>query len=224
MQAEYFRDFLARERRELVSDLSAHIKRLTVSMTTGSAGDVRQIRRCIRVTETEIRAIDHMVAALNYRFPTNRSDAKLRESLGGFAFDQCGMKSAIGHPLNRAYSSCKEGTDDAIGPLSCMGGGPTDFRARQAVGVWRHREWATPPRCKAPFWVWPPRRRAVSRMNELEQLARDVREYAIEVRRLGYSSAAGGLENQFLELSDRMIRRADNLGTGTVHGYTKPVL
>jgi hypothetical protein len=61
-------------------------------------------------------------------------------------------------------------------------------------------------------------------MNELEQLARDVREYAIEVRRLGYSSAAGGLENQFLELSDRMIRRADNLGTGTVHGYTKPVL
>jgi hypothetical protein len=54
-------------------------------------------------------------------------------------------------------------------------------------------------------------------MNELEQLARDVREYAIEVRRLGYSSAAGGHENQFLELSDRMIQRADNLGTGTVH-------
>jgi hypothetical protein len=68
-QAEYFRDFFARERRELVSDLSAYVTRLTVSMTTGSAGDVRQIRRCIRVTETEIRAIDRMVAALDYRFP-----------------------------------------------------------------------------------------------------------------------------------------------------------
>jgi hypothetical protein len=54
-------------------------------------------------------------------------------------------------------------------------------------------------------------------MNELEQLARDVREYAIEIRKLGYSSAAGGHENQFLELSDRMIQRANNQGTGTVH-------
>jgi hypothetical protein len=40
---------------------------------------------------------------------------------------------------------------------------------------------------------------------------------AIEIRKLGYSSAAGGHENQLLELSDRMIQRADNLGTGTVH-------
>jgi hypothetical protein len=46
-------------------------------------------------------------------------------------------------------------------------------------------------------------------MNELEQLARDVRGFAAEVRRLGYSSVAGGRENQFLELSERMIRHAD---------------
>lgn len=47
-------------------------------------------------------------------------------------------------------------------------------------------------------------------MNELEQLARDVRGFATEVRRLGYSSVAGGHENQFLELSERMLQHADN--------------
>jgi hypothetical protein len=48
-------------------------------------------------------------------------------------------------------------------------------------------------------------------MNEFEQLARDVRVFATEVRRLGYSSVANGHENQFLELSERMIRRVDGL-------------
>lgn len=46
-------------------------------------------------------------------------------------------------------------------------------------------------------------------MNELEQLSRDVRGFAKEIRRLGYSSVANGHENQFLELSERMSRRAD---------------
>jgi hypothetical protein len=46
-------------------------------------------------------------------------------------------------------------------------------------------------------------------MNELEQLVREVRGFATEVRKLGYSSVAGGHENQFLELSERMIRYAD---------------
>jgi len=47
-------------------------------------------------------------------------------------------------------------------------------------------------------------------MNQLEQLTRDVRGFATEVRRLGYSSVvANGHENQFLELSERMSRRAD---------------
>jgi len=47
-----------------------------------------------------------------------------------------------------------------------------------------------------------------SAMNEMEQLANDVRGFATEVRRLGYSSASGS-ENEFLELSDRMTRLAD---------------
>jgi hypothetical protein len=46
-------------------------------------------------------------------------------------------------------------------------------------------------------------------MNQLEQLTRDVRGFATEVRRLGYSSVANGHENLFLELSERMSRRAD---------------
>ena len=48
-------------------------------------------------------------------------------------------------------------------------------------------------------------------MNELEQLARDVRGFATEVRRLGYSPVAGGHENLFLELSERMVRHADHV-------------
>src|SRR6185436_3638658 len=51
-------------------------------------------------------------------------------------------------------------------------------------------------------------------MDELEQLASDVREYATEVRRMGYSPAAGD-EYPFLELSDRMIRRVDKLDLHT---------
>jgi hypothetical protein len=46
-------------------------------------------------------------------------------------------------------------------------------------------------------------------MNELEQLVHAVRGFATEVRRLGYSSVASGHENQFLELSERMIRCVD---------------
>jgi hypothetical protein len=57
--------------------------------------------------------------------------------------------------------------------------------------------------------VQGPFERLVSTMNELEQLARDVRGFATEVRSLGYSPAAGGYENPFLELSERMIQRAD---------------
>jgi hypothetical protein len=48
-------------------------------------------------------------------------------------------------------------------------------------------------------------------MNDLEQLACDVRGFATEIRTLGYSSVGGGHENQFLELSERMIRHADQV-------------
>ncbi len=46
-------------------------------------------------------------------------------------------------------------------------------------------------------------------MNQLERLTLDVRGFAKEVRRLGYSSLGNGHENQFLELSERMSQRAD---------------
>jgi hypothetical protein len=52
-------------------------------------------------------------------------------------------------------------------------------------------------------------------MDEFEQFASDVREYATEVRRMGYSPVAAGDENPFLELSDRMIRRVDKLDLHT---------
>jgi hypothetical protein len=48
-------------------------------------------------------------------------------------------------------------------------------------------------------------------MSELEKLTRDVRGFATDVRTLGYSSVAGGHENRFLELSERMIRHADRV-------------
>ena len=47
-------------------------------------------------------------------------------------------------------------------------------------------------------------------MDAFEQVTRDIRDFAIEVKRLGYSMPAG-YENQFLELSDRMIKRTDEL-------------
>ena len=48
-------------------------------------------------------------------------------------------------------------------------------------------------------------------MNDLEQLTRDVRGFATEIRTLGYSLVGGGHENQFLELSERMFRNADQV-------------
>jgi len=59
--------------------------------------------------------------------------------------------------------------------------------------------------CEKPF------ERVVYTMNKLEQLTRDVRGFATEVRTLGYSSVAGGHENRFLELSERMLRHADQV-------------
>jgi hypothetical protein len=60
-------------------------------------------------------------------------------------------------------------------------------------------------------------------MNQLEQLAHDVRGFATEIRRLGYSSVAGGHENQFLELSERMMQQADHAdGHSHLDGLTLP--
>jgi hypothetical protein len=47
-------------------------------------------------------------------------------------------------------------------------------------------------------------------MNAFEQVTCDMRKFAIEVKRLGYSLPAG-YENRFVELSERMIKRTDDL-------------
>jgi hypothetical protein len=52
-------------------------------------------------------------------------------------------------------------------------------------------------------------------MDAFEQVTRDLREFAIEVKRLGYSLPAG-YENRFVELSERMIKRTDDLA-GSYH-------
>ncbi|ORB87030.1 hypothetical protein B1987_28315 [Mycobacterium kansasii] len=48
-------------------------------------------------------------------------------------------------------------------------------------------------------------------MNELQQLAHDVRGFATEVRKLGYSVFPSRCENDFLELSERMTRRVEGI-------------
>jgi hypothetical protein len=47
-------------------------------------------------------------------------------------------------------------------------------------------------------------------MDAFEQVTRDMREFAIEVKRLGYS-LPDGCENRFVELSERMIKHTDDL-------------
>ena len=47
-------------------------------------------------------------------------------------------------------------------------------------------------------------------MDAFEQATRDMREFAVEVKRLGYS-LPDGHENRFVELSERMIKRTDDL-------------
>jgi hypothetical protein len=47
-------------------------------------------------------------------------------------------------------------------------------------------------------------------MDAFEQITRDLREYAVEVKTLGYSMPAG-YENRFLDLSERILKRTDDL-------------
>ena len=47
-------------------------------------------------------------------------------------------------------------------------------------------------------------------MDVFGKVTRDMREFAIEVKRLGYALPAG-YENLFVELSERMIKRTDDL-------------
>ena len=50
----------------------------------------------------------------------------------------------------------------------------------------------------------------VAAMDAFEQVTRDMCEFAVEVKRLGYSMPAG-YKNRFVELSERMIKRTDDL-------------
>lgn len=68
LQADYFQDFLSRERAELLAEVTGHVKRLTLSMTTGPSTAIGHHRRCVRMAERQIRAIDLMLAALERRF------------------------------------------------------------------------------------------------------------------------------------------------------------
>jgi hypothetical protein len=47
-------------------------------------------------------------------------------------------------------------------------------------------------------------------MDAFEQATRDMREFAVEAKRLGYS-LPDGHENRFVELSEHMIKRTDDL-------------
>ncbi len=53
-------------------------------------------------------------------------------------------------------------------------------------------------------------RKLVTTMEPFEQVTRDMREFAIEVKKLGYSLPYG-YENRFVELSERMIKRTVDL-------------
>jgi DNA-binding MltR family transcriptional regulator len=60
-------------------------------------------------------------------------------------------------------------------------------------------------------------------MDGLEQLAHDLRGFAAEVHTLGYSrSVVSGAEHRFIELSERMIQRADDLAA--VESAVPPLL
>ncbi|MCV7151888.1 hypothetical protein [Mycolicibacterium pyrenivorans] len=74
LQADYFQEFLSRERAELLAEVTGHVKRLTLSMTTGPSTAIGHHRRCVRMAERQIRAIDRMLAALERRF----SDGEVR--------------------------------------------------------------------------------------------------------------------------------------------------
>jgi hypothetical protein len=69
MQAGYFRAFLGDERAELRSYLAEQVKALTARAATGDVRGVSHVRRSIRAAENELRAIDRMVEALDWRFP-----------------------------------------------------------------------------------------------------------------------------------------------------------
>jgi hypothetical protein len=108
-----------------------------------------------------------------------------------------------------------------IGRSSRSGGGARSGVGLGVVNVWGW--WQRLPPVAAQLPGPPIERFLVFSMNQLEQLAHDVRGFATEIRTLGYSSVAGGHENRFLELSERMMWQADQAdGNKSLRRLTVP--
>ena len=120
----------------------------------------------------------------------------------------------MGCPLHRQTQHIGCEPLPTVGPAILLGGPPrlssffVSSRNRWAVDVLPVASVVTRPRGRAREAL---QERVAYTMNDLEQLTRDVRGFATEVRTLGYSSVASGHENQFLELSERMTRHADQV-------------
>lgn len=71
-QAEYFRGYFAEERSEVAAQLASLTRRLTECMTAGETTPISHVRRAIRVTQSQLRAIDRMLEAIDVRFPGER--------------------------------------------------------------------------------------------------------------------------------------------------------
>jgi hypothetical protein len=72
-QAVYFRGYLQQERADLAIDLAHYTNTLTACMVAGDKRPVSDLRRHIRTIERALQTIDRMVAALDDRFPGERS-------------------------------------------------------------------------------------------------------------------------------------------------------
>jgi hypothetical protein len=72
-QAVYFRGHLQQEHADLAIELAHYTKTLTDYMVAGDMRPVSDLRRHIRTIERALQKIDRMVAALDDRFPDERS-------------------------------------------------------------------------------------------------------------------------------------------------------
>ena len=78
LQADQYREWLARERAELVAKISKYEQRLEQCLVSSDLRKLSHLRGCIRHIGNEIRAIDRMVLALESRF--SESAATLRRA------------------------------------------------------------------------------------------------------------------------------------------------
>lgn len=72
-QAVYFRGYLQQERADLAIELAHYTNTLTAYTVAGEMRRVSDLRQHIRTIERALHKIDRMVAALDHRFPDERS-------------------------------------------------------------------------------------------------------------------------------------------------------